>query len=343
MKIYNNFSLEKYNTLQVNVLAKHFVEVDKIETLISLINNETFKNNKYTILGKGSNILFTQDYDGIIIKNKIISNLIINDFDDKIEIVAASGICFDDMIKQLLDYQKQNNTCIFGLENLAQIPGEVGSAVVQNIGAYGVEQQDFFSYCKTINIETGETFIFNKDECKFGYRTSIFKHKDNTHFISEVCYILYKANKYNISYPDVHKIIHSKTKKCQITPQLIYDIVTEIRKNKLPDINEYPNAGSFFKNPVISHEQFLALKETYPNINAYNVGNDMKIPAAWLIENAGIKGRNTEKVSVYHKHALIVVNYGQATGQEVVEFANLIIDKVYNVFKVKLEPEIVYI
>ena len=356
MDIKENFSLKNFNSLKIDAKAKYFVVVNSINEIIKLISQKIFEKNNFIILGGGTNILFTKDFDGIVIKNNICNSLNFKNLETKIEILADSGIIFDELIQKEIEFQNnlkfrnnlksQNNFKInvFGLENLAKIPGNVGSAVVQNIGAYGVEQKDFFNYCKAINLISGEIKTFYKENCDFDYRFSIFKQENNPFFITEVCYMLDKLNKPNIEYPDLTKIFNNLVNKIEISPKNIYNELEKIRKNKLPDVEKFPNVGSYFKNPIIEKKQFDELKSNFSDIKYFNSENNfIKISAAWLIENCNLKGKKIKNVGIFDKHSLIIVNYGEATGQEVVYFSGFIIQEVEKKFGIKLEPEVVYI
>ena len=358
MKIHENFSLKRYNSLKIDVKAKYFVRVNTRRQLEQLIQQNYFNDNKFVILGSGTNILFTKDFDGIVVKNNIASEFVygksscLNKELFTIHLDAHSGMKFDEMLQEFLNFLTEDNLFVFGLENLAKIPGTVGAAIVQNIGAYGVEQKDFLSSFYVIDLRTGKcgpihttpSGFDDDNNCIFGYRTSVFKQKDNPLFILYVRYS-FKVSEHNtpiLTHPDLKKRLKNVNRK-EITPQLIYDTVSEIRASKLPDVKQYPNAGSFFKNPIITKEQLKTLKQKFPDIVFYDYGDEIKVSAAWLIEYCGLKGVRVGDVGTHKKHSLILVNYGNATGQEVVDFANHIITVVKSKFNIVLEPEVVYI
>ena len=346
MKIYENFSLKKYNSLRIDAKAKYFAKITKISQLQQLIKENFFANNKYIILGSGTNILFTKDFDGIVLKNNLTSKFEINNEanGDTVVITASSGIKFDDMIQRFLEFQKENNLSLFSLENLAKIPGDVGSAVVQNIGAYGVEQKDFFICCQVINLKTGNIEYKNLDFCNFAYRNSIFKQKDNPYFILDVIYSNRKKDTLpNLNYPDLKREFENAN-PAEITPLSIYATVSKIRESKLPDIKKYPNAGSFFKNPMVEKKRFEEVKAKYSDIVFWDRGaKEVKVSAAWLIEHCGLKGKRIGNVGIHKNHSLILVSYKNATGNEVVAFANFVINEVKAKFGVEIEPEVVYV
>ena len=342
--IYENFSLKKCNSLGIDATAKLFVNIRTFRQLKQLIEKKYFVDNKFIILGSGTNILFTEDFDGIVVRNMLRGGFSIHNYADKIQIKSYSGCKFDMLIQKFIAEQNRNNEFVFGLENLAKIPGTVGSAVIQNIGAYGVEQKDFFECCKMINVQTGEFKDFCNIDCNFGYRNSIFKQQKNSYFITSVVYSIKKQFNLlpNLNYPDLRKEFEN-TKLEGITPQLIYDTVSRIRESKLPNIDKYPNAGSFFKNPIITKNEFNNLKSDYPNIVFYDYVNGVKISAAWLIEQCGLKGKRMGNVGIHENHSLILVNYSNATGKEVVAFADFIISEVKSKFGITIEPEVVYV
>ncbi|MDR0926167.1 MAG: UDP-N-acetylmuramate dehydrogenase [Ignavibacteria bacterium] len=341
MKIKNNVSLSKMNSLRINATAEQFAIVERPEHILQLISSKITQTTPYHILGDGCNILFVSDYlNCLIIKNNLKTKMNIKDCGDHFNIIASSGFEFDDLLQHFLKYQQNNDLRIYGMENLAKIPSQVGSAVVQNIGAYGVEQSDFFSQCKAIDMNTGIERIFTASDCQFKYRSSLFKCIDNQYFITEVCYSIPKGNSANISYPELNRKF---TIGKEPTPSDIYSAVAGIRQSKLPDIKKLANAGSFFKNPIISIEQFSKLLLEYPNIPNYQADERIKIPAAFLIDNCGLKGKKIGDVGLFENHSLILVNHGNATGKDVLLFANEIIHTVKNKFGIILEPEVILI
>jgi UDP-N-acetylmuramate dehydrogenase len=341
MNIKNNFSLAKYNSLNVNAQAKFFADIQSEEQLFELIHNNYFNEHKFIILGEGTNILFAKDFDGIVLHNKITQQVCEFIENEKtIEVHCSSGIAFDDLINKLIVFLQANNIIAFGMENLAKIPGNVGSAVVQNIGAYGVEQKIFFKYCNTLNLLTSEKKKFFYDDCKFNYRSSFFKTNTNPFFITDVCYSIPKNNSPILTYPELKNATNENS---NLSVQQIYDLISDIRANKIPDINEFPNAGSFFKNPIVSKPKYQQLEKKFPNIKSFQIGNEIKIPTAWLIEQCGLKGYRKGDVGIYEKHALIVVNYGNANGKNILDFSNYVIQQVKEKFHVEIEKEVVVV
>ena len=330
MIIKQNYSIKSLNSFAVDIKAAYYIETSDISDIISLIQQKFFNNKKFFILGTGSNTLFTKDFEGIIIKYTADNIQITNDTDGTY-CLADSGMLWDDFVKISI------NNNIIGFENLAKIPSSVGAAAVQNIGAYGREQKDFFSYLEAVNLITGEKKKFTKQDCCFEYRSSIFKNINNNYLVVKVCYFFPKTNSYCINYPDLQKELNNK----YLDLNTIYNTISDIRQNKLPDIKEYPNAGSFFKNPIISYDSFELLKKEYSDIKFFDTGNAVKIPAAWLIEKCGWKNKQDSPVCVYEKHALIIVNKNNASGQDIYNFSQEIINSVKQKFNIELEPEVI--
>ena len=334
MKILKDFSLKKLNSFSVEAKASYFLKTNSIEEIQELIRTDFLTKNKFFILGGGYNVLFTKNFDGIILK--FIDNTIkIKQTDKETIFLVSAGVIWDDFVKKTVENQ------VVGFGNLAKIPGNVGSAAVQNIGAYGVEQCDFFKYLEAIDLTNGKKEIFDKKACKFEYRNSFFKNINNKFLITKVCYAFPKENKFCLNYPDLKKKLENKT----ITTKLVYQTVSEIRSEKLPDPEHTPNVGSFFKNPVIDVNLFNDLRKKYPEIKYFNTdSNDkIKIPAAWLIEKCNWKGKRIGNVGVYEKHSLIIISNGRATGKEIYDFAQKIISSVFEKFGINLEPEVVII
>jgi UDP-N-acetylmuramate dehydrogenase len=335
--------LKTYNSFGIDVKAKMLADVRTLKHLKRMVRNNYFTDNKFYILGGGTNTLFTEDFDGLVVKNNLKSTFEIRNTETEFQIIASSGFKFDELIRRVIKYQNKTNEFYFGLENLAKIPGEVGAAVVQNIGAYGVEQQDFFVSCEVVNLETGEVETFQKADCNFDYRTSIFKQNDKKYFVTRVIYAYNKSVNHLpcLHYPDLRDEFEDM--KGRVTPQIIYNTVSGIRDSKLPNLHKFANAGSFFKNPIITKKKFNALKTKYSDIVSYEHNDKMKISAAWLIEKCGFKGKRFGSVGVYDRHALIIISFGRATGEDIVEYAECIAWEVKQRFGVTIDPEVVYV
>ena len=335
MQLLQNQSLKKLNTFGVDVKAKLFAEVFSEDELREILSDIKFKSERKLILGGGSNILFTSDFEGVIIKLSAKNIQIVEENSDSVLIKADAGVIWDDLVK----YCVERN--FGGIENLTLIPGTVGAAPIQNIGAYGQELADTFVSLNGVFIDSAETKTFNKNECRFSYRSSIFKEElKNEFFITSVRLRLSKVPRTNTNY----KALSDYLLKKEITDPSIKDIslaVAEIRRTKLPDPAKLGNAGSFFKNPVFNENSFRNLKAEYPDIVSFSTDSgQIKISAGWLIEKCGWKGKRVGDVGTSPDHALIICNFGNATGSEILEFAMRIKEEVANKFGIKLEEEV---
>ncbi|HAP95624.1 UDP-N-acetylmuramate dehydrogenase [Epilithonimonas hominis] len=331
-----NISLKPYNTFGVDVKSKYFAEVCSLEELIETLKFSNSIKLPLLFLGGGSNILLTKDFEGLAIQLNLkgITEEIIDD--NQILITAKAGENWHQFVMFCLDKNYG------GLENLSLIPGNVGTSPMQNIGAYGTEIKDIFESCKVLNLETLEIETFNLEQCKFGYRDSIFKQEGKGKYvILEVTFRLTRKNhKIDIEYG----AIQSELEKMGITNPTIQDVskaVISIRQSKLPDPKVIGNAGSFFKNPTIPISQFKALKQKFENIPGYPNGDFVKVPAGWLIEQAGWKGKQIGNVASNQLQALVIINStGSATGKEIFDFSTMIIDSVKEKFEIELEREV---
>lgn len=334
MKILTEHSLANYNTFGVDVTAKFFVRLNSIEDIDELFSDKEIMKESKLILGGGSNILFTKDFDGLVCKMLIGGIEIIEENDRSVLIEAGAGVLWDDLV----NYAIENN--FGGIENLILIPGTVGAAPIQNIGAYGQKLSDTIHSVDGIFSETGEIKSFLKHDCKFGYRDSIFKNEiKNKFIITSVRLRLIKNPSAQLAYEEVKDEIE-KQKINNPTIKDVSGLIEKIREIKLPDPKKINNAGSFFKNPVITVEKYKSINDIYPDLKCYPAEeNCVKIPAAWLIEKCGFKGKRVGNVASYPNQPLVIVNYG-ATGKEVLEFANIIKESVYKMFDIQLEYEV---
>ena len=332
MKIQENISLKAYNTFGINVNAKRFIRVDSVYQLQQLLNIE---KDVFLISG-GSNMLLTKDIYKLVVYIDIKGISIDKEDDNFVYLTVNAGENWHDFVLYCV---AQNYG---GLENLSLIPGNVGTCPIQNIGAYGVEVKDTITKLEAINIETTKLHTFSNDNCNFGYRNSIFKNKVKGEFvITSVAFKLTKQNhKLNTSYGAIETELSSKN---IISPTLknISDAVIAIRQTKLPDPKEIGNSGSFFKNPVIKKSAFINLQKDYPNIPSYTISeNEIKVPAGWLIETAGFKGKRFGACGVHEKQALVLVNYGNASGKDIHGLAKKIQTHILNQFNIDLEIEV---
>ena len=334
MEIQSNFSLKNYNTFGIEANARQFVAVHSVTELKTIL--EEYKNEKKFILGGGSNMLLTRDIDALVIHIDLKGKKIIKEDDDFAWIESKAGEAWHDFVLYTID----NN--FGGLENMSLIPGNVGTTPVQNIGAYGTEIKDTFVSCEAINITTQEMRTFANDECNFGYRESIFKHEvKNQYIITSVVYKLTKRNhKINISYGD----IKAELAKNNISAPTLKDVsnaVIAIRQSKLPDPKELGNSGSFFKNPILLKSDFEKIHHKFPEMKYYEVSEtQVKVPAGWLIEQAGFKGKRFGDAGVHKNQALVLVNYGNATGQEILAVSRDIQKTVFETFGIPIETEV---
>ena len=335
MQLFNNVSLKPFHTFGINVFAKQFAAfstTQQLQELIALTNT-----HQHLILGGGSNILFTKNFDGCILKNELKGIEIIEEKNDCIFIKVAAGEVWSDFVQYCVEKK------YYGIENLSLIPGSVGASPIQNIGAYGVELKDVLHGVEAYHIYDSAFTTFNNAACEFGYRDSIFKTKYKNQFI--ITHVTFKLNK-TANFKTGYGAIEQELANMQITTlsiDAIAQAVINIRTSKLPNPAEIGNAGSFFKNPTISVKQMQSIKIKHPNLPYYiNQQNFRycKIPAAWLIEQCGWKGYRLNDAGCHNKQALVLVNYGNATGKEIVELSESIIQSVKNSFGICLEKEV---
>jgi UDP-N-acetylmuramate dehydrogenase len=332
MDIKENYSLKKYNSFNIDVIAKEFIQINSIKELIDLQKNSKNKNKLF--IGGGSNILFTNNFEGLVvhINLKGISVKKINENFSEIKVMSGENW------NELVNWCIENN--LGGIENLSLIPGNVGAAPIQNIGAYGVELKDVFISCEVYDLNTEKLNIYNLNDCKFGYRDSIFKKNKNLIVVSVKMKLSSKNHKINSSYGG----INDELKKLNIKEPTIKDIsnvVCEIRNKKLPNPNKIGNAGSFFKNPIVNSKKINWLKENFNNLPFYKIDeNSYKIPAAWLIETSGFKGKDFGNFGVHKTQPLVLVNYGKASGGDINKLSLSIKEVVNKIFKIELETEV---
>jgi UDP-N-acetylmuramate dehydrogenase len=334
MIIKENFSLKEYNTFHIDVSAKHFVELNSDQEATNYFKQIFTNEEKYLILGGGSNVLFVNDFEGTIIHPTMKGITIQEQSENEILIEAAAGEEWEDLV----NYCVQNK--YYGIENLAIIPGLVGAAPIQNIGAYGVELVDVFDSLDAIDMQSGKLETFSKEQCQFDYRDSIFKREwKGKYLITKVRLRLSKNEKLNTSYKALSKYI--KENNISNTIENVANVITTIRRSKLPDPDFLGNAGSFFKNPVIDNERFGEIKKEYENIPSFKIDEEhVKLPAAWLIEKSGLKGYRLGDVGTHINQPLVIVNYGNAKGSEIIEFMKYIQSEVKKKFKISLVNEV---
>lgn len=337
MQIYSDYSLLKLNTFGINVKADKLIIIEQEKDLIEFLYKNDVNDHNVLILGGGSNLLFKENFNGIILKTEIKGIEEISKERKSVTLEIGNGVLWDDLVDYCV------NKGYGGIENLAYIPGTVGAAPIQNIGAYGVEFQDVFVNLDGIDLSSGEKKEYLKSKCGFGYRESIFKSTlKNKFMITKVRIKLSNEPEINTSYRAVDEYIRrNKLNKTSLTIKDIRNIITEIRKSKLPEPDELGNAGSFFKNPIINEVDFNLLKKKYKDLVYFVVGEGKyKIPAAWLIEKVGYKGKRKGNVGVHKQQALVIVNYGNASGNEIVDFATEIQTNILRKFNIPLETEV---
>jgi len=329
-----NISLKELNSFGIDVKASNYLYVQTIDTLKEVLAQDRFKDP--FILSGGSNLLLMNDLDRLVIHMGLKGIEVLDETNDEVFVKAMAGEVWHEFVLWCIEHHYG------GLENLSLIPGYVGSAPIQNIGAYGVEQGACFHSCEVLDRETNELVTLSKKDCEFGYRDSIFKSKyQNRYIITSVIYKLQKTNhKLHIDYGAIQSVLKEKGIK---NPNIkdVSEAVIQIRSEKLPNPKELGNSGSFFKNPIIDKQKLVLLQESYPDIPHYTQeNNQVKLAAGWLIEKAGFKGQRNGNVGSHHKQALVLVNHANATGQVVYEFAMQIIKKVQEQFGITLEPEV---
>ncbi len=332
MQILHNFSLKPFNTFGIDIYAKLFAGFASVNELEEVLVENT---EQLLILGGGSNILFTKNYDGLVLKNEIGSIELVKEDEDYVYVKVGAGIGWHAFVL----YCIENNYA--GVENLSLIPGNVGASPMQNIGAYGVEVKDVFFSLEAYNIKDKKIINFTKVDCAFGYRESVFKNKFKGQFIiTTVTFQLNKKPNYNTSYGAIESELE-KMGVQNFSIKAISDAVINIRQSKLPNPAVIGNAGSFFKNPTVTNEYFYTLKNKFPNIVGYAVGDkETKLAAGWLIEQCGWKGYKDGDVGCHEKQALVLVNYGNAIGEEILLLSTKIMDSVNSMFGVDLQREV---
>ena len=335
MNIIENYPLLKLNTFGVDVKAKYFTSINTINELIEVTKTNVFKDLELLILGGGSNILFTKDFDGLVILNNIKGKEIIDQNQQSIFLKIGAGENWHELVMYCVDNGWG------GIENLSLIPGNTGTAPMQNIGAYGVEIKETFIELEALEISSGKIVKFNNSDCEFGYRESVFKNKmKNQYIILNITLELKKNPVLNINYGDVKAILESQNIKNPAIKEVSNAIIS-IRQSKLPDPKKIGNSGSFFKNPIVSLNLLELIKKKYPNVVNYEINeNEFKIAAGWLIERAGWKGKKFNNYGIHEKQALVLVNYGLANGMEIFELSEKIILDIKDKFGIKLEREV---
>lgn len=334
MEVLQDISLKSYNTFGIDALAKYFIEINSEDDLAKALSLDEYPE-KFVISG-GSNMLLTNDLNSLVLHINLKGISIIEEDEDVVTLRVMAGENWHQLVLWTLERNYG------GLENMSLIPGNTGTAPIQNIGAYGVELKDTFFSCEAMNIATKEIETFSKKECAFGYRDSFFKKEGKGRFI--ITAVTLELSKKNHKLNSSYGAIESELERMKISLPTIQDIsnaVISIRQSKLPDPKELGNSGSFFKNPVVSKSEFDIFSKSHPEAPFYKVSEDaFKIPAGWLIENCGYKGKRFGDAGVHKNQALVLVNHGKATGKEILDLAYRIISDVKNKFAIEIVPEV---
>lgn len=334
MIIYDHFSLKNYNTFGIDATARYFVEVTTIEELQDILENNAYPRK--ILIGGGSNMLLTDYIDALFIHVNLKGKQIVSQDYNNVIVKVMAGENWHNMVMWAIDHD------FGGLENMSLIPGNTGTAPIQNIGAYGVELKDCFVSCEAVRIEDQQLVTLSKEECQFGYRDSFFKNEGKDKYV--ITSVTFSFTKKNHNINSGYGAIENQLHKESISNPTIKDIsnaVIAIRQSKLPDPKELGNSGSFFKNPIVTKEIFTRFSTTYPEAPFYKVSEDYyKIPAGWLIEQCGFKGKRFGDAGVHKNQALVLVNYDSATGKDILDLAEKIIKEVKRKFEIEISPEV---
>lgn len=326
-------SLKKYHTFALPAFARYFCAIPSEPALFSLLENPSFKLLPRVFIGEGSNTLFLRDFPGVVVKIEIKGLQVVSEDGRYVYLKVSAG----ENWHQVVEYTLSRNW--FGLENLSLIPGTAGAAPIQNIGAYGVELKDVLTELSAIDVKTGQAVLFSRQECHFAYRDSRFKKEPGRYVITSITLKLTKVPEMHLDYSGIKEELHRRDLS-DPTPRQLSHVICDIRRNKLPDPSILANAGSFFKNPILSAFEYQSLREKFPDIKSHKMNdNAYKIHAAWLIESCGFKGKKIHNIGVYEKQALVLTNNGKASGAQLKEAVEEIVDAVENKFLISLESE----
>lgn len=338
MKSINDYSLKNHNTFGIDARCARFVEYESVEELLALLP-EIRNAERFIHIGGGSNLLFTSDFDGLVLHSGLRDVSEVRTEGDDVLIRVGAGVVWDDFVGDCVEKG------LYGLENLSLIPGEVGASAVQNIGAYGAEAGDFIEEVETIDIATGQKVTLRRDECEYAYRSSIFKTSlRGKRIITYVTYRLSRTFRPQLGYAALRGEVERRGLLDSVTAADIRRIVIEVRREKLPEPSEVGSAGSFFMNPVVERADYERIATEYPEAPHYELPNGrVKVPAGWLIQQCGWRGRNLGNAGVWPKQALVLVNLGGATGQDIVRLSQKVQDDVSERFGIQLKPEVIFI
>ena len=337
MKVFKDYPLLLHNTFGMDVKAALFIEYGSVEELKEVLRMPEVKEGRWLHIGGGSNLLFTGDYPGAVLHSAIKGHEIVKENGEEVIVRVGAGEVWDDFVAYTVAQGW------YGAENLSLIPGEVGASAVQNIGAYGVEAKDLITEVEAVDVNTGEERVFKNEECGYAYRESVFKLSLKRRYVlTQVSFRLKKTPSYQLDYGNVRTELEKRG--CGLTLENVRQTIIDIRNAKLPDPKIQGNAGSFFMNPMVSRSQFEALLAQYPQMPHYEVdARRVKIPAAWMIDQCGWKGKQLGRAGVHDKQALVLVNLGGATGKEIIRLSEEIQKSVFDKFGVCISPEVNYV
>lgn len=327
------YSLLTHNTFGIDAKCSDFISYSTVEQLKSVI--PSLKGKRWLQIGGGSNLLFVHDFDGVVLHSEIKNVEVVRHNEKYVWLRVGAGYVWDDFVAYCVEHG------YYGLENLSFIPGEVGASAVQNIGAYGVEVGQYIDTVEMVEVATGNVCQFKAEECRYTYRSSVFKHEmKGKYIVTHVVYCLSLRFNPDLSYGAISRALQANDIKAEeVTAQVLRNVIIDVRRSKLPDPAEIGSAGSFFMNPVVSQSKFESLQHQYPDMPHYVVDGGVKIPAGWMIEQCGWKGKRVGNVGVYSKQALVLVNYGGAKGEDIVKLSNAVIADVEHKFGITLHPE----
>lgn len=327
------YSLLHHNTFGIDAQCENFVEYDSVEELQTLL--PSLRGNRWLQIGGGSNLLFVTDFDGTVLHSRIMGCDEVRCDAHNVWLRVGAGVVWDDLVAYCVEHG------FYGLENLSLIPGEVGASAVQNIGAYGVEACQYIDEVEAVDVATGAIRTFVNESCQYAYRSSIFKHElRGQYIITHVTYRLSLSFSPDLDYAAIRRELEQHgIDSATLTSHELRNMIIQIRQSKLPDPKDLGSAGSFFMNPVVDKEFLQRLLKNYPDMPHYNVEGGVKIPAGWLIDQCGWKGRKMGRAGVYSKQALVLVNLGGATGQDIVRLSDAVRQDVYDKFGIRIYPE----
>lgn len=327
------YSLLHHNTFGIDAKCREFIEYNSVDELIAILPH--VRGDRWLQIGGGSNLLFVNDFDGVVLHSCIRSCEEVKRTENEVWLRIGAGVVWDDFVAYCVAHG------YYGLENLSLIPGEVGASAVQNIGAYGVEAGQRISSVETIEVATGRKRVFCHDECEYAYRSSVFKHAlRGQYIVTHVVYRLSLNFNPDLDYGAIRRELDVRGIAVEkVTAENLRQLIVDVRRAKLPDPEEIGSAGSFFMNPVVGQEKFKSLLKKYPKMPHYPMADGVKIPAGWMIEQCGWKGKSLGRAGVYSKQALVLVNLGGATGQDIVRLSDAVRQSVKEKFGIDIHPE----